>query len=286
MRLFEREPREPKRSPALRRSTLSLGDDFMLDAGSSDLNWPSDLLGVSPIEHPQSPESRLISDRPEMGGAIESFRLLGHRLRTIQKTSGVKRVLITSSVPGEGKTVVAANLGIILARSSARVLLVDADMRKPGSAGAFGVASLPGLADWLEDRLTLSEALHRVDDYNLWTIPAGRPERNPGELIQQPAMRQLLESAAEKFDWVIVDSPPLNPFIDAHLLAGMSDTTVLVLRSGTTPRDVYESSLKQLKGTTLAGVVLNGYEEPARSSYYSYYPTQSPAAGDKERSAL
>lgn len=271
MRLFDHQPKEPTRTSGFRRSVLSLGEDFILDSNGPGVNWPDDLAGAGTLVVSEPVASRLISDQPEMGAATEGFRLLGHRLRTVRKTSGAKRVLITSSIPGEGKTVVAANLAIILARAPARVLLVESDMRKLGSAGAFGQASLPGLADWLEEREPLSETLRRVEDYNLWAIPAGAPARNPGELIQLPAMRQLLESAGEKFDWVIVDSPPLNPFIDAQLLAGMTDTTVLVLRSGTTPRGAYENSLKQLKGAALAGVVLNGYDEPARKDYYSYY---------------
>jgi capsular exopolysaccharide synthesis family protein len=275
-KLFDPETQEARREAALDGSMVSIGDEFIFGPDGSEVIWPADLRSVAKLPYPAASTSRLVTDRNDVGGAVESFRLLSHRLRNMKKADGANRVLITSSVPNEGKTVVASNLAITLARGSATVLMVNADMRKPGDPGMFGDGGLPGLADWLEDRQPLADILRRFENGNLWVMPSGTPHQDPGELLQEPAMRRLLDSTKERFDWIIVDSPPINPFMDAHFLAGMTDTTLMVLRAGSTSKEVYQKSLKQLKGVTLAGVVFNGHDEPSREQYYSYYPKQQP----------
>lgn len=274
MRLFEREPAPPKGTvtaigPALeKRDGAELAGTHLENAA---LQWPEALDGVATVACELSPERRLVSDDADFGIAMESFRLLAHRLRKARDRRAFNRLLITSAVPREGKTMVAVNLAIVLARTSPRVLLIDADMRKPGGGNALGLPPLPGLADCLEGRVELGEVLRRVENFGIWHIPAGRSAANPGALVQGHAIRDMLKGAGQRFDWVVVDSPPLNPFADAHYLAACTDTALMVLRAGTTPRELFDGALKSFRGVRIAGVVLNGHAEPNRQSYYSRY---------------
>ena len=269
MRIFEREPAPPKGTvtaigPALEKRTGA-------ELEGIAIKWPEVLDAVAPATCELSPELRLISEDSGLGAAMESFQLLGHRLRKARDRRTFNRLLVTSAVPREGKTMVAVNLAIVLARTSQRVLLIDADMRKPGGGNALGLPPLPGLADCLEGRVELGEVLRRVQNFGLWHIPAGRALVNPGGLVQGHAIRDILKGAGQRFDWVVVDSPPLNPFADAHYLASCTDTALMVLRAGTTPRELFDAALKSFRGVRIAGVVLNGHVEPNRQSYYSRY---------------
>ena len=269
MRLFEQEPTPPKGTVTGIRPVLAKRAG--VEPERTAIKWPEVLDGVASVVCELSPERRLISDDSDLGIAMESFRLLGHRLRRARDRQAFNRLLVTSSVPREGKTVVAVNLAILLARTSPRVLLIDADMRKPGGDNALGLPFLPGLADCLEGRRELDEVLRRVENFGLWYISAGRALDNPGALVQGHAIRDVLKGAGQRFDWVIVDSPPLNPFADAHYLATCTDRALMVLHAGTTPRELFDAALKSFRGVRIAGVVLNGHAEPNRQSYYSRY---------------
>lgn len=268
MRIFEREPAPKGKVTGIRPIPAKRAD---AELEKTTLKWPEALDGLTSVVCELSPERRLISDDSDLGIAMESFHLLGHRLRKARDRQAFNRLLITSSVPREGKTMVAVNLAIVLARTSQRVLLIDADMRKPGAEDALGLPSLPGLADCLEGRRELEEVLRRVENFGLWYVSAGRALANPGALVQGHAIRDVLKGAGQRFDWVVVDSPPLNPFADAHYLAACTDTALMVLRAGTTPRELFDGALKSFKGVRIAGIVLNGHAEPNRQSYYSRY---------------
>jgi tyrosine-protein kinase Etk/Wzc len=130
---------------------------------------------------------------------LEKFRYLGHRLQQLRSKRTLSRVLVTSAIPKEGKTVVSVNLAAVLARSSSRVLLIDADMRQANVRGLLGEPSRTGLADLLEGRETLSSALRFIDLLGIFYLPAGFPSSNPVELLQGQRMRDLMQATAASF---------------------------------------------------------------------------------------
>jgi capsular exopolysaccharide synthesis family protein len=179
--------------------------------------------------------------------------------------------LVTSSTPKEGKTVVAANLAVTLACSSAHVLLLDADMRGPGSGALYGLENSLGLADILERRATLAETTVYLEELKVHYIPSGKPSSSPADLVKSARMKELFEEVAG-FDWVVVDSPPIGTFADGLSLAPQVDAVLLVARSGMTSKRDLEESLAALKDSKIAAVVLNAHDQQRkRDSYYSYY---------------
>jgi capsular exopolysaccharide synthesis family protein len=222
------------------------------------------------------PQDRLVGCGENHDLAAEKFRFLRHRLNQLRQHRPLSRLLVTSSVPKEGKTLVSVNLAMSLARSVPRVALVDADMRQPGIHRVLGLDSLPGLAEFLEGTIELRAGIRHVDPFGFYYLPAGRASSNPFELLQGPRMRELVTLMAAAFDWIVFDSPPLIPFADAHCLATVSDSILLVVRQGLTPRDSLEQGLAALNGTHIAGVVFNASNDTRQDQYYyRYYPRSS-----------
>lgn len=250
---------------------------------SSVLAGPEFLRGIAHVHCEPGRAGRILACNGGNWSALEKFRYLGHRLQQLRSKRTLSRVLVTSAIPKEGKTVVSVNLAAVLARGSSRVLLIDADMRQANVRGLLGEPSRTGLADLLEGRETLSSALRFIDLLGIFYLPAGFPSSNPVELLQGQRMRDLMQATAAAFDWVVLDSPPLNVFADAHCLAGLSDGTLLVVRSGVTPREGFEEAIAALDGSFLAGIVLNGCEDERRDRYY-YRSTGKPVRADTSAS--
>lgn len=235
---------------------------------------PSDLLsGIRRAPTKAHPETRVLCGSDRNNVAREHFKYLEHRLRGLLDKHTAKRVLITSAVPREGKTVVAANLAVTLANTSRRVLLINADMRKTGTEDPLGVTNGVGLAEVLEARAALDDALLLIEGLNIHYIPAGICTNNPGDLVQSTQLAALL-SGFDDFDWVIIDSPPIAAFADALTLANHVDTTIVVARSGVTARSELERAVDTLNAnrSQVAAVILNAYEPPRkRQAYYNHY---------------
>ena len=195
-----------------------------------------------------------VSAKPK-SRAAEAIRTLRNVLAT--PGSGLPRSLaITSALPGDGKTSVALALGRSLAGSGLRVLLIEADLRRGRLAGAAGGS---GLADVIEKRCALAQAV--VDDgrSTLRLLPAGQATTAPGDLLSGEAFRRLVTAAAAEHDCVLVDTPPLGAVSDALVVARAVETTLLVVRADSTPRDGVAAAVKELLHADLpiAGVVLN-----------------------------
>ncbi len=207
--------------------------------------------------------------------AAEKFRFLGVRLRQLQQSRSLKKVLITSTIPEEGKSTVSANLAGVLARRKQSVLLIEGDLRRPVLAQQFGLGRLAGLGEWLQSgRNTLSN-VYRLEGPDFWFMPAGNPPENALELLQSGRLSQLMTQFANFFDWIIVDSPPLLPLADTTVWARVTDGTLLVTREGKTQKAQLQRGLEALKKSDLLGVVLNGCSHPDHQSYYHQY---APAA--------
>ena len=225
---------------------------------------------VRRIAAPPRPESHIIIDSDRRNNTVrEHFRYLEHKLQRLRQSAGLKRILVTSSAPREGKTVVAGNLAATLACGTARVLLIDADMRGCGRNTPFGLAGSPGLADILEGRVAPLDAMLYLDALKVYYIPAGQPSASPADLVQGRQMHDLLASL--EFDWVIVDSPPVGAFADALSMATRVDGVVLVARSGVTAKHDLERSIEALKDCRIVGLVLNGHDKRRKEYYRTYY---------------
>jgi capsular exopolysaccharide synthesis family protein len=215
----------------------------------------------------------------------ETFRVLQHRLELIRRRRPLGKLLVTSAIPKEGKTTVATNLAATLARSSSRVLLIDADLRHPGVDGALGLPGMPGLGDWLEQRTELPAVLRRVEPHGFVYLPAGEARANPAEILRRAPLGEFLTASAATFDWIVIDSPPLVPFVDAHHLATLADGVLVVLRQDVTPRPAIEQAFAALDKAFVAGAVLNGVRD-TNHGYYSYYGQERAARRRQPPDAL
>ena len=202
---------------------------------------------------------------------IEQFRRLAATLLHGQRDGRLKVIMITSAVPGEGKTLTTLNLALVLAESyRRRVLLIDADLRRPRLSEAAHLTVSEGLGEVLKATEHRKASLTQLSE-NLWFLPAGRPDPEPLSGLTSPRMQQLLEEAAERFEWVIVDTPPVTAAADAGLLAAMVDATVFVIRAGRTAHPAVQQAIETLGRDRIFGVVLNGVDQ--RPDDYSVYNT-------------
>lgn len=187
-----------------------------------------------------------------------------------------KKVVITSSTPGEGKSTVSVNLWRLLATSGKRVILVDADIRKSMMRSRFQITSTEhdyqGLSHYLAGRASLQDVIYATNISGGYMLPTSHTVFNPTILLQSSRFPQMLEALAQKFDYVLVDTPPLTNVADGDLIASHCDGAILVVRGGGTPRNLVASSLKQLERANckLMGVVLNRVDSKNSPYYYKY----------------
>ena len=181
-------------------------------------------------------DSRLVSLGKEGSLGAEKFRFLAVRLRQLRQSRPLKKVLITSTIPEEGKSTVAANLACTLARRKPqRTLLLEGDLRRPNIAAQFGLARLPGLCEWLSGE-TPTINIYRLGDLGVWLLPAGSAPENPLELMQSGRLSPLMEQLEAWFDWIVIDSPPVLPLADTSLWSRLADGILLVTRKGITEK--------------------------------------------------
>ena len=204
--------------------------------------------------------------------AAEKFRFLGVRMRQLQQTRPVKKVLVTSTIAEEGKSLVSANLAAVLAsRKRHRVLLIDGDLRRPVLADKFGLGRLNGLAEWLQGESQAVTNIYHLEEPDFWLMPAGHPPTNPLELMQSGRLSSLMAQLTNLFDWIIVDSPPLLPLADTSVWARLTDGALLVVREGIAEKGPLKRALESLKKADLLGVVLNGSSNGNHHNYYQRY---------------
>lgn len=207
------------------------------------------------------------------GALVEQYRHLAAVLHHAQKASNVRSVMVTSALPAEGKTLTATNLALTLSESyQKRVLLIDADLRRPRMKEMFALPSAEGLADSLAARQEGKLPVQQVTP-TLWVLTAGAVLPDPMSLLVSPAMKQLLEDAKDAFDWVVVDTPPIAILPDANLLASMIDTTLLVVSAQSTPYPMVQRAAQAVGTNRILGVVLNRAEKTGLPANYGYYGT-------------
>jgi capsular exopolysaccharide synthesis family protein len=220
-------------------------------------------------------ESRLVSLGKEGSLGAEKFRFLAVRLRQLRHSRPLKKVLITSTIPEEGKSTVAANLACTLARRKPqKTLLLEGDLRRPNIAAQFGLGRLPGLCEWLSGE-TPNINIYRLGDLGVWLLPAGTAPQNPLELMQSGRLSPLMEQLEAWFDWIVIDSPPVLPLADTSLWSRLADGILLVTRKGTTERQQLQRGLEAIDKSKLLGALMNSSANAAHSDYYQRYGSSS-----------
>ncbi len=202
----------------------------------------------------------------------EQFRFLRTTLGRLQRQGSLKTLLVTSSVPGEGKTFTACSLAGILAQEpEKRVMLIDADLRNPRVAEKLGMEvspTLAGLADVLKGNKEIDDVLVRSEVLGLAFVYAGRVPTNPSELLASDNLEAAIHRAAEIADWVVIDTPPVLAFADATRMATLCDGVLLVVQANSTPAKLVQKALQTVGRERVAGVVLNRVRHHPGSRYY------------------
>jgi len=249
------------------------GRDTMLAApepGGIDM----EAILASAVDYPYNPmpDALLVNSSKPREGPGEEFRTLRTRLNHLQTLQPLHTLVVTSASPAEGKSFTATNLALTQAQlTGKRVMLGDFDFRRPSVDKAFQLSSSPGITDYLRGKASLSQVIRKIGSANLHVMTSGESVPNPLELLNLKECRDLLVALREHFDWVVLDSPPLLFAADANLLATMCDSTILVVRIGSTTFDAVTRALQSLCENNVLGIVVNAARRGELYSKYNYY---------------
>jgi len=216
--------------------------------------------------------------------AAEKFRFLGVRLRHLRRErQPLKKILITSTIPREGKSTVAVNLACTLAqKKQQRTLLLDGDVRRPALSQLFGLERMPGLCEWLQGDASKVTNIYRLEGPDLWLLPAGSASTNPLELLQSGRLSALMDQLVGLFDWIIIDSPPVLPLGDTSVWSRLADGILLVMRQGVTEKRQLLRGLEALDHKKLIGALLNCSQSSAINDHYYYYRPSTASGADNQ----
>ena len=260
---------------------VSVEPQVRLDGTGFDVQFFEDF--VKKCTHPVwriNPRLSVFGHGQDPTGA-ERFRTLRSRLFQVATTRPLKRIVITSSVPAEGKTFVTANLAQSFARQpGCRVLLIDADLRASRLHLPFGAPESPGLTDYLKAEVDEAGVTQVSGEGNLCFIPGGSHVPNPSELLFSARMKLLLDKMSGMFDWILLDSPPALAVHDASVLADSCDGVLFVVQAGSTDSEAAEKASAEFREKNLLGIVLNRVDrsEGHGDYYYGYYGEKPVAA--------
>jgi protein-tyrosine kinase len=205
--------------------------------------------------------------------AKEAYRVLKANIQFCEFSKKIKILTITSCLPGEGKTTVSLNLGTSMAIAGMKVLIMDADLRKPMLLKYMGNNNFKGLSNYISGHAELDEIINSTDIAGLYYITCGVKPPNPTELISSDRFSELLEEMRDRFDFVIIDTPPLGNVIDCAIIAAQADGTVLVVQYGAVNyrrAQMVKNQLEKAKAHIL-GVVLNKEPRGNHNRGYDYY---------------
>jgi succinoglycan biosynthesis transport protein ExoP len=288
------DPAEKPRSPATPRRGLHLlialfgggflgiGLAFFFEYLDNRIKTPDEIkayLGLPSLGMvPALKEKSLKGGYPLIGSGTpsnfnEAFRAVRTNVVFSSTEEGSKTLLVTSTGPGEGKTLFACNFAVSLAQTGQRVLLIDADMRKPKLQEVFDVRQEPGLSNLLVGAAKVSECVRKSKLAGVWLLPAGRLPPNPAELLGSPRFKEFVHSLREHFEWIVIDSPPVMAVADAAVVAHRATGVVFVIGAEMTNRYAAKTALDQLQAAhaKFVGAVLNRVEIEKNGYYYSQY---------------
>lgn len=219
-------------------------------------------------------DQHIVSFHDDRSPVSEQYKILRTNIQSLKQTKGHKTFVITSSINGEGKTVTAINLAVVMAQdlNNKSVLLIDADMRKGKISAYLGLNSNPGLSELLEGKVELESVFINPGIENLRVVLSGKPPRNPSELLNSNKMEQLISSFTKRFDYIFIDTPPVMPLADACILGPMADGVIAVIQAGRTQRDIIKHSENRLcqARAKIAGYVMVNVEYHLPNYLYRY----------------
>jgi len=217
--------------------------------------------------------SKLISNLKIKDPVTESYRSLRTNLSFSNLDNPVKSILVTSPSPSEGKSITAANLGVSYAETGNRILIIDTDLRKPVQHKLFNINKKPGLCDYMVDQAALDEIIYDVSVNNLKVIPAGKNPPNPAEILSSRKFADLIKKLLDKFDLILLDTPPVMNVTDPILISLNVGGVLFVVKFGSTDKQVAVSALEKLNRgkSNMLGVVMNEIRFDRGYGYYRYY---------------
>ena len=287
-----RVPASPNKSLNLALATLggiatAFGFSFFFEYMDSRIKTPDELksylglpfLGMVPALSEKAAMNPLINNGVPPNFS-EAFRAVRTNVLFSSADDGGRSIAVTSTGPGEGKTVISSNLAIALAQAGQRVLLIDGDMRKPRVHTLLGISQEPGLSNVLVGTAKPSRAMHKTTVPNLWALPAGVSPPNPAELLGATRFKEFLATVNQFFDWVILDTPPVMAVTDSCVVAHATNGVLFVVGAEMTSRHAAARAIEQVqnaKGRFIGGV-LNRVDLEHNAYYYSQYYRREYAA--------
>jgi len=244
--------------------------------------------------YPWKPNTVAFPTLTDRGASVEQFRRLRSHVYQAHSEAPLKSILVASGMPSEGKSFVAANLAMSMARNSVNnILLIDGDLRRPTLHSLLGAPNTPGLSDYLQGAVGLIDIMQRFRSpkttrdagadiiSNLTFIPSGKSSDNSSELVANHRIEELIATVSPHFNWIVIDSPPVLAVTDAVDLARAADAVLLVAREATTRYDVAQRAQAAFSNSRILGFVLNAAKEaPRKNSYdYGYYYYHSDSEG-------
>lgn len=217
-------------------------------------------------------DGKVVVDSQISGASVEEYRRLATTLHLMQEVNGLRALIVSSALPRDGKTLTSTNLALTLSESyKRRVLLIDADFRRPSVHEIFGLSNMTGLADGLRGDGPIAMPFVQVSP-NLTVLTAGIFQGSPMAGLTSDRMRSVMADARARFDWVIVDTPPVGLISDANLLASLVDGVLLVIGAGATPYVAIQRAVSEFGRERIVGVVLNRVTvDLAKKTYYGDY---------------
>jgi capsular exopolysaccharide synthesis family protein len=260
--------KKAERDGAVHRTRAVVVERPIATSGSAALAEPEPLVMPPPMptavapaaRHAVAPsiDRRLVAALAPQSLAAEQFRSLRTRVARAENGRALRAIIITSPNKGDGKSLTAANLALTMAQEyQQRVLLIDADLRRPSLHRLFGISDTPGLSDVLMGGAALDEALVTMPDHRLTLLPAGLLPTHPAELLGSAPMRRVLDTLRTRFDRILIDMPPVAPLADVAIASPLADGVLMIVRAGVTPKPAIERALSGIDQAKVLGLVLN-----------------------------
>jgi succinoglycan biosynthesis transport protein ExoP len=262
---------------------LGLGLALLFEHVDNTVKTPEDIkalslpfLGMVPNvdQRPGNPAAaRAVNTASPDAAVAEAYRVLRTNLIFSSPSEGGRALVLSSANPGEGKTTTTANLAVALALNGAKVLVVEADLRRPALHQHFRIKKTPGLTDLIVSKCPASQAIQSTRFKGLQVLPCGYVPPNPAELLGSASMREIVQALRSCYDWVLIDTPPVLAMADTPVLCPLVDGVVLVVSAEQSPRPAVQRSVDQVLGVggKIVGVVLNRVDLRRNSYYYGQY---------------
>jgi capsular exopolysaccharide synthesis family protein len=251
----------------------------VMDAIKQSEAVAADVVMVGAIDRPAIEAEKPIrgpiktgnGDNPSSAPATEAYGSLRTRVMRLQASKGIRSLMLTSSVPSEGKTLTSLNLAMSYAKlQKLRILLVDGDLRSRGLTRLLKIPEGPGLSDYLGGKFTVDKTVLPTELDNLFVLGAGSLNGQPSELFASPLWSEFIRWASQAYDIVIIDTPPIHSISDAELISAGCDGVLFVVRALSTPREIARTCVSRLDKRKLIGIVFNGIPSSPENDYPYY----------------